>query len=129
MASLVGVWKLVEAHAFDNSGRELPSPLGPRPMGIAIFDAERAIATAGDGRVTLPSDVPERKFAAYCGRYSFDGTELVTLVDGASSPDMFTDQVRHIRFDSPTRMVVVPKSRLFGLGGGLELVWERVDRD
>ena len=127
MPSLVGIWKLVAVRAFDDSGDELPSPLGPQPMGIAIFDTERAIATAGDGRVTLPSDVPKRIFAAYCGRYTFDGTELVTHVDGASSPDMFADQVRHIRFVSPSRMVVVPKSRLFGLGGGMELVWERVD--
>ena len=127
MPSLVGIWKLVAARAFDDSGDELPSPLGPQPMGIAIFDAERAIATAGDGRVTLPPDVPKRIFAAYCGHYTFDGTELVTHVDGASSSDMFADQVRHIRLESPSRMVVVPKSRLFGLGGGMELVWERVD--
>ena len=61
MPSLVGIWKLVEARVFNHSGEELPSPLGPQPMGIAIFDAQRAIATAGDGRVTLPPDVSKAR--------------------------------------------------------------------
>ena len=126
MQSLVGAWKLVEARAFDEAGRELPSPLGPEPMGIAIFEAERAMAMAGDGRVTLLSDVDRGPFAAYCGNYTFDGTKLVTRVDGASSPAMLEDQVRHIRFDGPRRMTVIPVSRLFDRSSGLEMVWERV---
>jgi hypothetical protein len=126
MHSLVGVWKLIEVRAFDDAGRELPSPLGPEPMGVATFGAERAIVSAGDGRVTLPPEVSKRVFAAYCGRYTFDGTKYVCQVDGASSPDMFVDQVRHVRFDGPTRMTVIPVSRLFGQSGGLEMLWERV---
>jgi hypothetical protein len=47
-------------------------------------------------------------------------------VDGASSPDLFPDQVRQVRFESPTRMIVIPKSRLFGEGAGLELTWDRL---
>jgi hypothetical protein len=95
-------------------------------MGIAIFDGERAMVSAGDGRVTLPIEAAQRAFVAYCGHYTFDGAEYLAHVDGASSPDMFVDQVRHIRFEGPTRMTVVPKSRLFGMGGGMELVWERI---
>ena len=49
----------------------------------------------------------------------------MTHVDGESSLDMMEDQVRHIRFDGSSRMIVVPTSRLFGRGSGLELVWER----
>ena len=124
MSSLIGVWKLVEARAFDDAGQEVPSPLGPHPMGVAIIDADRIMAMAGDGRTTLSPEV-KRAFAAYCGRYTFDGTEAVTRVDGASSQEMMEDQVRHIRFDGSRRMIVVPVSRLFGQGGGLELVWER----
>ena len=124
MRSLVGVWKLVEARAFDEAGQEGPSPLGPQPMGVAIIDTERMMAMASDGRAELPPEI-KRAFAAYCGRYTFDGTKLVTRVDGASSPDMMADQIRHIRFDGPRHMIVAPVSRLFGRGGGLELVWER----
>ena len=39
---------------------------------------------AGDGRDSAPPEA-KRAFAAYCGRYTFDGTKLVTRVDGASS--------------------------------------------
>ena len=115
MPSLIGVWKLVEARAFDDAGREVPSPLGPHPMGVAVIDTDRIMAMAGDGRTTLPPEV-QRAFAAYCGRYTFDGTKAVTHVDGASSPEMMEDQVRHIRFDGSSRMIVVPVSRLFGQG-------------
>jgi hypothetical protein len=38
---------------------------------------------------------------------------------------MIEDQVRHIRFDGPRRMIVAPVSRLFGRSSGLELVWDR----
>jgi hypothetical protein len=65
--------------------------------------------------------VPKRVFVAYCGHYTFDCT-----VDGASIPEMFADQVRHIRFESPTRMMVIPQSRLFGLDAGPAMAWERV---
>ena len=125
MQTLIGVWKLVQARAFDETGNELPSPLGPQPMGVAIFDAERSMAMACDARATLPPGI-RRAFAAYCGNYTFDGTKLVTRVDGASGPDMLEDQVRHIRFDTSTRMTVIPASRLFDRNSGLELVWERV---
>jgi hypothetical protein len=125
MQSLIGVWKLLEARAFDEAGREVPPPLGQHAMGVAIFDAERSMAMACDGR-TILSPGTKRAFAAYCGNYTFDGTKLVTRVDGASGPDMLEDQVRHIRFDTPTRMTAIPVSRLFGRSGGLEMIWERV---
>ena len=64
--------------------------------------------------------------AAYSGKYRFDGTELVTSVDSASSPDLAGQQIRHIRFESPTRMVVTPKNKVLGRDAGLKLVWERV---
>lgn len=78
-----------------------------------------------DSRTTLPPEA-KRVFVAYCGRYTFDGTKLVTHPDGASSLELLEDQIRHIRFDGPRRMTEVPVSRLFGRSGGVELVWERV---
>lgn len=125
MQSLIGIWQLIETHAFDEAGRETPSPFGPQPMGVLIIGAERMMAMGSDGRTTLPQQA-ERTFVAYCGKYTFDGTKLVTHVDGASSTDLLSDQVRHIRFDGPRRMTAVPVSRLFGRSGGIELVWERV---
>ncbi len=60
-----------------------------------IFETERMLGTVCDGSVPLPPDVPSRAFGAYCGTYSFDGMELITYVDGASTPELFVDQVRH----------------------------------
>jgi hypothetical protein len=126
MNGLVGVWKLIEVRAFDETGQAVPSHFGPQPMGVAIFDAQRVMAMGGDGRMALSPDT-KRAFVAYGGKCSFDGAKLVTCVDGASSPDLLEDQVRHIRFDGPRRMTAIPISRLFGQSGGVELVWERVD--
>ena len=125
MESLIGVWKLIETRAFDEAGQEVPSPFGPQPMGVAIFDTERMMAMGSDGRTALPPEM-KRVFAAYSGRYTLDGAKLVTEVDAASGPELLEDQVRHIRFDGPQRMTVVPVSRLFGRSGGIELVWERI---
>jgi Lipocalin-like domain len=95
-------------------------------MGMAMFEAERMIVAVTDGRLSLPSDVPSRAFVAYSGRYTFDGNVLVTNADSASSPDLVGQQIRHIRFESPTRMVATPKNKVLGRDVGLKLVWERV---
>jgi hypothetical protein len=78
-----------------------------------------------DGSLSLPADVPSRVFAAFSGGYHFDATELVITVDSASSPDMVVQQIRHIRFESPTRIVITPKNEVLGRTG-LRVVWERV---
>jgi hypothetical protein len=51
-------WKLIGASAIDEGGRDLSSPLGPHPMGFAVFEAERMIVAVGDGRLSLPPDAP-----------------------------------------------------------------------
>lgn len=126
MQSLSGTtWKLIEAFAFDDEGRELSPPLGKCPMGVVMFEVERMIVAVIDGSSSLPTDI-QRVFAAYSGRYSFDGTELVTNVDGASDPDLVQPQIRHIHFESPTRIAVTPKNKVLGRDTGLKLVWERI---
>jgi hypothetical protein len=100
MQSLIGIWKLIETRAFDDAGEQVPSSFGPKPMGIVIFDGEQGVVMGGDGRKTLPPEI-KRTFVAYCGPYTFDGTRLVTHADAASSPDLLSDQVRHIHFDGP----------------------------
>jgi hypothetical protein len=89
-----------------------------------IFEAERMLVAAADGRASLPPNSPSRFFLAYTGTYRFDGAELVTA-DDASRPELVVDQVRHIRFESPTRMVAIPVSGVAG-ANGIEVVWERI---
>jgi hypothetical protein len=120
MQSLVGVWKLVEAHAFDATGRELPPPLGPQPIGIVLFEAERMVAAIS---ATIESRC---RLIAYTGTYHFDGVELATQVEDASQPELIVEQVRRIRFESPTRMVAVPVSGVTGSFIGVEIAWGRV---
>lgn len=117
MNSLAGtVWKLVAVRAYDDAGRELPPPYGSQPLGIVSFDAERIIGAIGG----------DQGFSAYTGRYQFDGSTLVTKVDGASSPELLADQVRHVRFESLARMVAAPQNPILGRGVSLEVTWEKV---
>jgi hypothetical protein len=125
MQSLVGIWKLVEARAFDDAGRELPPPLGPHPIGTVVFEAERMAAVAADGRASLPPDASPRFFIAYTGTYRFDGVDLVTRTDDASKPEFMVEQARRIHFESPSRLVAIPVSGVPGRSG-IELVWERI---
>jgi hypothetical protein len=125
MPSLMGTWKLVEALAFDEAGNAVPPPLGPEPMGVIIYGAERMMVTVCDGRSVMPPEAPDHIFSSYTGIYHLDGEILTVRVDGASSPDGFVDQVRRIIFESPDRYVAVPLMPILGRSSGLKLTWER----
>ena len=118
------MWRLIGARRFDEAGREM-QPIGPDPMGFALFETDRMLAAVIDGRAELPADIEARFFVAYSGAYRFDGEQLVTQADSASSSSLLADQVRRIRFVSATRMVVTPISGVPGQTG-TELTWERV---
>jgi hypothetical protein len=125
MRNLTGtMWRVVAARSFDKEGHEL-LPFGPHPIGFAIFEAVRMLVAIGDGRALLPANGPPRRFVSYTGAYRFDGVELVTSPDDASRPEHMVQQVRHLRFESDTRMVAVLISGLPELRGS-EVVWERV---
>jgi hypothetical protein len=126
MQDLVGTWRLVEVRPFDDVGHEQAPPLGEHPMGVMIFETERMLGAICDGSGSLPPDARSRAFGSYCGAYSFDGLELRTHVDGASTPELLVDQVRHVRFDGLTRMKINPVSGALGNQSHFELVWERV---
>jgi hypothetical protein len=125
MQSLVGVWKLVEARAFDDAGQELPPPLGSQPMGLVFFEAERMVGIIGDARASVPAEGPPRPFVAYTGAYHFDGELLITKADDASRPELIVEQVRRVQFDGHNRIRVVPTSGVPGYNG-VNTVWERV---
>jgi hypothetical protein len=127
MQSVAGtMWKLVEAFETDGQGIELPAPLGLHPMGFVVFEAERMLVAVCDARPAPSPDAGPRILAGYAGKYRFDGTHLVTTPDSASSPGLLTEQVRHMRFDSPGRLTATPVTPLFGRARGLTFVWKRV---
>ena len=127
MQSLAGtMWKLVEALAFDDAGGELPPPFGPQPMGFVIFETERAGRHLRRPDLAVARSLIARVHRQLAAPISFDGAVLVTHADGASEPELIVDQVRNIRFESPTRMVATPVSDLPNQSSRLETVWERV---
>src|SRR5262245_44546159 len=127
MRSLAGtMWRLVEAVEMDEHGTTLPPPLGLHPTGFIVFEAERMIVAVCGDQMRLSADAERGTFAAYAGKYRFDGTHLATTPDSASNPGLLTEQVRQLRFDSPVRMTAIPVTSLLGRARGLTFVWERV---
>jgi hypothetical protein len=127
VGSIVGTWRLLETKAHDDTGKVLPRPYGPKPMGLVTFQADgRMMAVLCDGRASLPPDEP-RQFMSYAGNYRFDGMTLVTKVDASSDASRIGgEQVRQVRFDG-SRMMLNPPRRLFaGMMQHQELAWERV---
>jgi Lipocalin-like domain len=99
--SVVGTWKLVRVDVKTADGSVRPQTYGPKGLGILTVTADgRMMAVLGDGRPTMP-DGEVRAFVAYCGNYSFDGTEFVTRVDGTtgSLSRMGSDQKRKVSFE------------------------------
>jgi hypothetical protein len=130
MRSIVGTWKLVAVAARDQNGNKVPDPYGGKPMGRVVFNAEgRMMAVTCDGRPDLPPGA-KREYSSYIGTYSFDGSRLVTRVDGASDPSRVgSDQVRGVRFEGE-RIVLSPPPRQTDSGEQFrELTWERIAVD
>jgi hypothetical protein len=128
MPSIVGTWKLVAAAARDRDGNALPAPYGGKGLGRVMFNAEgRMMAVTCDGRPELPAGA-SRAYSSYSGTYTFDGSRLVTRVDGASDPARIgSDQVREVGFLADDRMILRPPPRQTETGEEYrELTWQRI---
>ena len=125
MDSLAGtIWRVIEVRGGD-AADGARQQLGPHPVGLVMFEAERMVGVVTDGRDLLPPGEAPRFFVAYAGGYRFDGVELVVRVDGASRPELVVEQLRRLRFEGDRRMVAVPVAGL-PAQAGIEVVWERV---
>ncbi len=118
IGGIIGTWRLVATHALDDHGRPMRAPYGPQPQGIVVFGADgRMMAVLCDGRAQLPAGETIREYNSYCGNFTFDGEQLVTLVDASSNPDWVGgEQVRAVRFEG---------ERLMLKNGKRLLEWER----
>jgi Lipocalin-like domain len=123
MASVVGTWRLVAVHAWNEAGALLPPLYSETPLGVAVFTDTWMTAT-----VAPPRGQATRPFVAYHGAYSFDGETLTTRVEGATIASWVGgDQVRSGRFQGDDRLFLRPPVREFG-GQRVqqELEWVRV---
>jgi Lipocalin-like domain len=123
MASVVGAWRLVAVHAWDEAGASLPPLYGDAPLGAAVFTDTWMTAT-----VVPPKGQATRPFVAYHGAYSFDGETLITRVEAATIASWVgEDQVRSSRFQGDDRLFLRPPIREFGSQRvQQELEWVRV---
>ena len=127
MTDIVGTWRLVKATARDDDGKPLPSPYGPKAMGLVVFQADgRMMAVLCDGRNTCrltsrDSTCPMLETTlSTAARWSRRSTPPPTRVEVGG------EQVRQVRFEG-AHLLLNPPRRLWG--GAMqhqEMVWERV---
>ena len=129
-ARIVGHWRLVATRAWTADGSPVDETYGPIPLGIVtLTDQGRMLAGLSDGRPDLPPGT-RRAYRSYMGTYTFDGTTLHTVVDGADTPDWLgTDQVRAARFEAGRMFLRPPARSIDGREIHRELAWERLVPD
>lgn len=127
MTSIAGHWRLVSTRSWTADGAPIPENYGPIPLGIVTLTAEgRMLVVLSDGRPEIPSGKP-RAYRSYIGAYTFDGTTLHTVVDGADTPDWLgSDQVRAARFEGRLMILRPPARIIDGREIHRELAWERL---
>ncbi len=129
--NLIGTWKMVGAASRDADGKTLPTPYGPKGMGLVTLNTEgRMMAVLCDGRTSLPEGA-KRDYASYCGNYTFDGTTLVTKVDASSVARIAIggDQVRKVRFEGERLVLTPPPAEINGVMQYRDIFWERMSPD
>jgi hypothetical protein len=127
MDALDGIWRLVESRAWDEQGNALSSPYGAVPMGQLSFTNGRMLAALCNG--DAEAGTGQRPYSSYGGRYTFDGSTLVTLVDVASDASRIGSSQRREVVAMGERMLLRPPTRGYvGQVERRELLWERVWR-
>ena len=127
MTTIVGHWRLVSTRSWTQDGTQVPEHYGPIPLGSVTLTAEgRMLAVLSDGRPDLPPGTT-RAYRSYIGAYTFDGTTLHTVVDGADEPAWLgSDQVRAARFEGRLMILRPPARIIDGREVHRELAWERL---
>lgn len=125
---MVGVWRLVNITNTDKDGNILRSSYGPNKYGLITFnDDHRMMVVISDGRDELPAG-RAREYSSYAGRYTFDGTTLITRVDGSIPLDRVgTDQVRPVKIEGNRVTLTAPPVEIDGVVNYRDLTWEKIE--
>ena len=125
---LYGTWRLVKGISRDSEENLLPPPYGgAEAMALLSLRRDgRMISVLCDSRVNIPSG-EERDYTSYCGKYSFDGSILITRVDACSDPARFgTNQVRQVRMEGNLLVLEPPPREKNGKTEYREMFWEKI---
>ena len=127
MNELTGTWRLVRAVSRDGDGKELPPPYDGKGIGRIVFTSDGRMAVMMiDGRAEIPAG-QTREYSGYCGKYTYDGTTLVTHVDTAPDPSRVgSQQPRGVRFEGALMVLRPPARVVGGVTEQRELTWEKI---
>jgi len=127
MRNLVGTWRCVRVVSKDQNGNAIAPPYGGQGVGrIVITDDGRMSVMMVDGRPEMPAG-QKREYGGYSGRYTFDGSKLVTTVDTAPDPSRIgTQQPRGVRFEGELMVLIPPPRQNGDVTEHRELTWERI---
>ena len=125
--SIVGTWTLRSTRAWDDNGEALPAPFGPIPRGlVAFYDNARMMCVLTDGRAGTETS-STREYSTYTGSYTFNGSTLVTQVDGSvDASRVGGEQVRAVRFEAGYLYLQPPSRPRHGGTEHRELKWRRI---
>lgn len=124
---MIGVWTLVNIANTDKDGNTLRSSYGPEKYGLITFNKNnRMMVVISDGRDDLPKG-RAREYSSYAGRFTFDGSTLITQVDGSIPLDRVgTEQIRPVRFDGNKVILTAPPVTIDGVVNYRDLTWEKI---
>ena len=125
MQTLIGTWRLIKEEAWAADGTKRPPFFGATPTGLAMFNNQgRMMAVLSDGSAAAPGP---RRYASYCGNYTFDGKQLVTQVDRASEDRLLAEpQVRDASFADGILTLRPPPRVVDGVAVTRALHWEKL---
>ncbi len=127
MIELTGPWRLVGVVARDGEGKALTPPYDGKGLGRIVFTPDGRMAVMMiDGRAEVP-DGEKREYSGYFGRYTYDGSKLVTTVETAPDPSRIgSQQPRGVRFENGRMILSPPPRPLNGVIEQRELTWEKI---
>ena len=127
MADVVGTWRFVAATAHDGQGNKLSDPFSAKTDGRLILTADGLMMSVlCDHAEEFPPGTT-RFYSSYCGKYSCDGTRLVTRVHAASDPSRVGgEQPRGVRFEGDRLVLSPPPNRIGDIMQHREIFWERI---
>jgi len=136
---VVGTWRLVAVHSWNEKGEVNKEPYGPHPTGLITYtaDGRMSVLETYDGRKPLSADreaapVEERAAAfstmvAYAGTYTLSGDKVIHHIEVSATPGPNRDQVRFVSLQDRDHLTLrTPPLMRNGLRETHEMVWERV---